>query len=387
MITIVILIILATVTINSVFGENGLIKQAEYARDLSSNSTESELEGMNSLYDEYANVMSEDSEIPTEPKQTATTVAEAKENGLTYKDTTTIKDDLNNDVTIPGGFHIAEDSGTKVEEGVVIEDNIGNQFVWIPVGAYQTTDTDEPTKTNNLSRRVFTETGATEITADNGDGAAPGDAGDYYYGEGNENSVAKEQIEGFKSSSNNNGGFYIGRYEAGTEVERTDAGDELTIPLVQANKNVYVYVTRDESKTQAEAMYSGNEFVISELISSYAWDTALNFICQNSEYGYTLATTIDNTYANIGTGSDVSNRALTGNYTVNGNPSDKYCNIYDLLGNCYEWTTGYSAYNEYNNVGRGGGFDYENNYAASRHNDSIGTDGYNCSFRVQLYIK
>ena len=36
-ITIVILIILATVTINTVFGDNGLIKQAEYARDLSSN--------------------------------------------------------------------------------------------------------------------------------------------------------------------------------------------------------------------------------------------------------------------------------------------------------------------------------------------------------------
>ena len=33
---------------------------------------------------------------------------------------------------IPGGFHIAEDSATKVEDGIVIEDDIGNQFVWIP---------------------------------------------------------------------------------------------------------------------------------------------------------------------------------------------------------------------------------------------------------------
>ena len=56
-ITIIILIILATITINAVFGDNGLIKQAEYARDLSVNSTEAEYEGMNRLYDEYMNMI------------------------------------------------------------------------------------------------------------------------------------------------------------------------------------------------------------------------------------------------------------------------------------------------------------------------------------------
>ena len=61
-ITIIILIILATVTINGVFGDNGLIKQAEYARDLSSNATESEYESMNSLYEEYINMIEEDNE-------------------------------------------------------------------------------------------------------------------------------------------------------------------------------------------------------------------------------------------------------------------------------------------------------------------------------------
>lgn len=52
-ITIIILIILATVTISTVFGDSGLISQAEYARDVSANATVAENEGMNSLFDEF----------------------------------------------------------------------------------------------------------------------------------------------------------------------------------------------------------------------------------------------------------------------------------------------------------------------------------------------
>ena len=63
-ITIVILIILATVTINMAFGDNGLVKYAEEARDKAANSTIAEAEGINSMVDQFANVMAEDSEIP-----------------------------------------------------------------------------------------------------------------------------------------------------------------------------------------------------------------------------------------------------------------------------------------------------------------------------------
>ena len=63
-ITIVIIIILATITMNMAFGDNGLIKQAQKAKDMAANSVITEQEGMNSLMQEYANVMAEDSEIP-----------------------------------------------------------------------------------------------------------------------------------------------------------------------------------------------------------------------------------------------------------------------------------------------------------------------------------
>ena len=55
---IVIIVILASVTIVGTFGDNGIIKKAELARDLASNSTIKEAEEMNAMVDEYANIMS-----------------------------------------------------------------------------------------------------------------------------------------------------------------------------------------------------------------------------------------------------------------------------------------------------------------------------------------
>ena len=62
-ITIVILIILSTVTINMAFGDGGLIQQAELAKDMTANSTVAESEEINSIMEEYANIIVEDGEI------------------------------------------------------------------------------------------------------------------------------------------------------------------------------------------------------------------------------------------------------------------------------------------------------------------------------------
>ena len=361
-ILLVIIIILAIVAINAISGNN------DQANSEASN----------------ANVGSQTSENPVEPSVEKSEVAKAKESGEIFDDTTEIKDDLGNVVKIPGEFHIASDSGTKVEEGIVIEDEIGNQFVWIPVGEYNVTEEIERITesveqdgklTNELSRRTFENTGSTLVSGDSVIGSD-------YYGEGNENSVTKDQIGTFKISSTTNKGFYIGRYEAGTEVERTSETDSLITPLVQANKYPYVYLTRDEAKQQSETMYSGNEFVTSELISSYAWDTALNFICQTNKDGYLLAKTTDVTYGNIGT----SSRTQTGEYEA-----DNYSNIHDLLGNCWEWTTEYSSYiiSDFSGpcVYRGGSVNDSNYYSSVRSNYNIDFSYNPLSFRIQLYIK
>ena len=65
-ITIIILIILSTVTINAVVGDNGLIQSAKNSKNSAENEVAQQTEKMNSLLTEYANIMAEDSEI-TEP--------------------------------------------------------------------------------------------------------------------------------------------------------------------------------------------------------------------------------------------------------------------------------------------------------------------------------
>ena len=336
-ITIVILIILATVSINVVLGEGGIIQRAQQAKELTEQAVLEEQQGLNSLMSEFTNIMAEDQNPPEEKSE----VEEARDSGEAFEDTTTITDDLDNPVTVPGGFNIAEDSGTKVEEGIVIEDSNDNQFVWIPVGEYNVTEkiekiTEEDTQngklTNELTRRQWPKGNvAEEPTIISGD-VVIADRQDlkYYYGEGATQDqygnpiepVAKDQIDGFKTSATTNKGFYIGRYEQGE-------GN-----VCKASVNPYTSITRDNAKIEAESMYSGNTFITSELISSYAWDTALNFICQTNENGYFLATTTDKTYANFG-----GNGTKTGEYKVNGEVSDKYSNIYDMLGNRREWTT------------------------------------------------
>ena len=125
-------------------------------------------------------------------------------------------------------------------------------------------------------------------------------------------------------------------------------------------------------------MYSENQYVTSELISSYAWDTALNFICQN--YGYYLATTTDSKYGNINTNSAKN----TGMYTA-----DKYCNMYDMLGNFMEWTTEYwdSGNSNYPCVFRGGRCYPTGFYAAARSGSNVSGIYAGKGFRVQLYVK
>ena len=381
-ITVVIMIILAAVTLNITLGDGGLIDQAKTAAEATVNSAQSEQEQLDSLEQELANLLAE----PAGPPGIGDIKPGEGEPVDIFENTTEVKDDLDNSVWIPGGFGVAEDSGTKVEEGIVIEDGDGNQFVWIPTGTYNvSTFINASGKlTNNLSRRTFTTTEATEVS---GDDEIQGSSSSYYfYGEGDSRSVASGQIGAFKASAESvanggKGGFYIGRYEVGTEEERTSEDDPLTMPIVQANKYPYVYITRDQAKSQIEAMYNSNNNVESELISSYAWDTALNFICQTnveSGEGYNLAMTTSKEYANINTGS----KQNTGAYAA-----DNYSNIHDFLGNCLEWTTEYYSSRDYPCVLRGGYYNDSHNYAAHRNYGVTIASLDFFSARALLYLK
>ncbi len=166
-VTIVILIILAAVSMTMVLGNNGIFEQAkkgansmasaetntqagfnsmsaEIDKIISGNGGSQNQAGFNSMSAEIDKIISGNggSQNPEQPKET---IENAKDTGKEFTDDkTTVEDSKGNKVVIPGGFIVAPDSGDTVEQGIVIEDvsaskdeNVkGSQFVWIPVGTF-----------------------------------------------------------------------------------------------------------------------------------------------------------------------------------------------------------------------------------------------------------
>lgn len=220
----------------------------------------------------------EGGDIPNPPTPTIPpTVEEAIENGevLSNDSQTTIKDEYENIIKIPAGFKIAKDSGTDVTQGVVIEDvsagtetTKGSQFVWIPVGDVNYSG---GTKTINLNRYTFASNGTPTGQEANIIDSYFEELKTSSYG----NTTAKN-IDEFKTSANDNHGYYIGRYEAGDPTatsNRTDSSSKTTPIVCKEDQFVYNNITQSQATNLAKTMYEGKTFT-SDLINSYAWDTA-----------------------------------------------------------------------------------------------------------------
>ena len=332
---------------------------------------------------------------PSGDYNTGTTVDEAKkQNDKPFEKDTTIKDDLQNDVRIPGGFHIAEDSATKVEDGIVIEDDVGNQFVWIPAktGAGATIHTTLGDKTIVYQRIALDDQLATgEIDeATNSEKIKISSLSSYYY---TERLPADEE-----ASVNANGGYYIGRYEAGDKVS-TDAGKMRASGDSQTNEMVikkgqapYVWATYENQKALAEGMggrrgYTGT----TKMVSSYAWDTAINFIKiktpdydSNSPQGNYKDITFS--YANIGEKEKTQTKAKDSSTLVPTGQTTSVSNIYDMGGNAYERTTESSSNTNAPITNRGGSYDLDaSNVPAGIRNNNNGNAYSAYSFRVTLF--
>ena len=74
-----------------------------------------------------------------------------------------------------------------------------------------------------------------------------------------------------------NGGFWVGRYEAGTEINRTKADEPITTASVtKADMYPYTYITRTQAKILAENSLSGN--YTRSLMFGVQWDLMLKYI-------------------------------------------------------------------------------------------------------------
>ena len=356
-ITVVIMIILAAVTLNITLGDGGIIDQAKTAAEATVNSAQSEQEQLASLEQELANLLAE----PAGPTQVE-------------------------GVTIPDGFYYV--GGTKAE-GIVISDSPedenkgtgheaaqnmqGNQFVWIPV------EDDSAFKTY--------------------EGYSNGELDSYLSScsEPFANGYASEQSEydAMKVNVLANNGFYVGRYEAGTTNSARSSSSGITDEvLVQQGKYVYNYVKwgnamNDETGGAVElsknfASQKGYSSVTSSLIYGVQWDAIMNFI----DPAYATGSCAENSFVRDSTDKGWYDQSVP--TTTGSNENYAVKNIYDLGGNVAEWTmeasdTGYR-------VVRGGSYFYSgleypassrNNYRYSLPSTSSGYHG----FRLVLYLK
>ena len=126
-VTIVVLLILAGVSINLVLGNNGIIAKAKEAETKSAEASQNDLKGMNGLVSEMEGALAGNGSTGSGSGNGNT----GSGNNFVTKNTEVTYPD--GKVWIPEGFKVADDSASTVQGGVVIEDKDRNQFVWVPV--------------------------------------------------------------------------------------------------------------------------------------------------------------------------------------------------------------------------------------------------------------
>ena len=249
-----------------------------------------------------------------------------------------------------------------------------NQFVWIPVEV-KSTDTENSIASFYRSEWAEnTATGGERTTGLDTDYTEPDSTNDT----ADETGIAG-QITELTKSIYKYGGFYIGRYEAGSTTERQQNSSQTAEFVVQQDKYPYIYVQWGKSMSDVSegAVYLCNNLytptntnygATSMLCSGASWDSMLDFI-KDSSHSVTDSTTWGNynnseTYkiyrgslynsawstVNTTTGTDVTQSTsilLTTGVTERNSSK----NIYDVAGNMSEWTT--ESYSSSSRVDRG----------------------------------
>ena len=363
-VTIVVLLILAGVSLNLVLGENGIISKAREASTKTVQAQQNSEIEMNLLEQELANATKEPD--PAEGVKMPTGfyyVGGTKTSGIVISDNVNDKDKYKN-------------------KAVVGTDLLGNQYVWIPC----TTDS-----TSSKLQYARTEWGVEEDGDDNSraikDELTLTDASVTYSDADTANGinadVSKEivaQIKAEKTSVAKYGGYYIGRYEVGKN------GDTA---VVKYNQTPYASITWSTAYGLAKKIITNSE-ATSYLCSSYAWDTAVNFI-QNNSTAKNYATSIEGFNGNWNPQAvkDPSGNVIKPAGTsqqLNTGLTTQFCNIFDMGGNEAEFTTELNPGTSETVVRRGGAYD---NYspAGYRWDDCSGNAYITFGFRATLFLK
>ena len=412
-VTIVVLLILAGVSINLVLGNNGIIAKAKDAETKSAEASQNDLIGMNELAQQL----------------------EEQINGSTGNGGKTEPE------TVPylpsDDFHY--DTSTSVDTGLVIQDASGNEYVWVVVprttavyattglGKITFTDADYTSIENDLKEYTKTYRGSTSYSDtwyadDKNEGwLTPGEYTEL------KNSMLKSVYE--------NGGFYVGRYEAGIGTNRTSNTDKnsdgkytmpSTVPVSKADAYPYTRVTRTQAQNLASNVNSGTK--TSSLMFGVQWDLVLAFMHNKGNIADSTLTSNSTTIGNYYNSTFDLNRGKYAQYNKLGNPWNNFdsalgsivvsnettgkmkkteqssysngillttggtersnvMNIYDIAGNVSEWTLEKASRTSDLCDFRGGNFTDAGSSiaAASRHRGSADSSDLYLGFRVSLF--
>ncbi len=441
-ITIIVLLILAGVSIAMLLGENGILNQAQKAKvetrgatveeecnlwkmnqKMDAEATEGTAQTLQKLLDslEKRNLITaeERATIETTKKitigeRTINFYKEEEQAKVGVKVTGGNKPyvDADKDIAIiPEGFTIVPGC-EDVSEGLVISDNEkdteeagkpqiaeGNQFVWVPVEDFTKFKRENGYYDGTLQPCEFVSDAITDEK--------------WYEPEGNGETVdteasttIKETQDMYKSVKENKG-FYIGRYEAGTTDTNTSNTGIRGTMVCKKGATVYNKIgwsnVNDMTTETGGAVQVAREFaehenytsVKSTLCYSVQWDAVIRWMSdikninsenedENKKYYIIDSTKMgwygSNTVENLEhkTGIDIG--------SGENNKSNKVKNIYDMGGNVFEWTM--EACVTTKRIARGGGYANSSSAcpASTRGAMTPETIHGNYGFRPALYL-
>ena len=445
-ITIIVLLILAGVSIAMLTGDNGILTQAKEAKEANIAGTEKEQIklAMQSLKmkkqaDNVSTIVAADelqNQLIADGAKNVT--VEAGENGslvVKYADskneyTVNQNGEIGENGQTPGGPDKpgTETGGTlpstadtkpflptgatvvekDLSKGVVIKDSNGNYWTWIevPKSIYANTAYNGGTAPTSS-----TDYAKIESTMQKYAEAYRGSYTDEWYSEAQHGFASAEEYNNHKNtmlkSVYENGGFYIGKYEVGTETIRTSSSAAPSTPVIKEGAYPYNYVTNKQAQEKSKELATGGK--TSSLMFGIQWDLVLKHI--ENKQGKTQAelkndsttwgnynnATFEITKGKYSTNNGSSFSEVNGTYTkpsynsviltTGATERNSVLNIYDLAGNEYEWTLEKSTGTSSPSVYRGGYYSSNGSGNPASYRDGLTTSDSNSviSFRPALW--
>ncbi len=397
-VTIIVLLILAGISINMLTGQNGILNRASEAKESTGAAQTEELvklsitdaisRGLGSLTD--ANLKTAlDNNIGAgkyEISGDETNGWTVKVNGKEYKidstgnisktptggDTGKLPTGEGTTPYLPDEAKFEKVEGTDLSTGLVIEEKAtGSQYVWVEVPK---TAAVYPTAGVNITS--FTDDEYTEIETDlhtyTNDYRNGTSYSDVYYadsttgwftetGDTSYDNAKKKMLKSVYS----NGGFWVGRYESGSYTSSLMFGVQWDLVLKYIETKNVTTISKLTSDSTTIGNYYNNLWNITNANAKYSADYGSSFTAcpkQKTKNASILLTT----------GADTSFSLM---------------NIYDMAGNVLEWTLEKTSYASSPCADRGGGCDNDgSDYPASYRYNSFTSYSYGTvGFRLSLY--